>query len=337
MRAMRAWLGSLVLVAPAVVPAPPSAPGTMVLVSGHRMHFLCRGSGAPTIVVENGLGDVSTDWSLVQQPVSRFGRICTYDRAGYAWSEPGPMPRTFDQLNLELHEGLKALGETGPFVLVGHSFGGPVVRHYASLYPAEVAGMVLVDTVQEDQRIPMGPRHAGRIRDGATGRPVPAARLEVRAEEKVVKSAPPSAEPLETVRLRLSAEDQRIDLWAGAQPALAAAEDSQKEWSAEALAQLHATAQRGILGAIPVLVLARARGGYSETLDVPASELDAERLAGQRHLAELSSNSALVLVPSGHEMHLQVPEVVAEAIQRVVTACRGKRPLDAIGLIKAAP
>src|SRR5436305_5577265 len=116
------------------------APGRLVDLGGHRLHVNCTGSSGPVIVVENGLGDFSSDWILVQTRVEKFARICTYDRAGYAWSDPGPMPRTYLQLNLELHDALSKLGERGPYILVGHSFGGAVVRAYAAAYPREVAG-----------------------------------------------------------------------------------------------------------------------------------------------------------------------------------------------------
>src|SRR3954470_7908729 len=131
----------------------PPPTGRLVDLGGHRLHVRCTGSGHPTVVVENGLGDFSFDWELVERGVSEFARICTYDRAGYAWSDPGPRPRTFAQLNLELHDALAKLGEKAPYVLVGHSFGGPVVRQYALTYPGEVVGMILVDSVHEDQRV----------------------------------------------------------------------------------------------------------------------------------------------------------------------------------------
>ena len=89
----------------------PAPPGKLVELGGHRLHVNCSGKGSPTVVVENGLGDFSFDWVLVQSRVSRFTRICTYDRAGYAWSDPGPKPRTFAQLNLELRDALAKLGE----------------------------------------------------------------------------------------------------------------------------------------------------------------------------------------------------------------------------------
>src|SRR5215469_2490136 len=120
----------------------PAPPGKLVDLGGHRLHVNCTGRGRPIVVVEDGLGDFSFDWTLVQSRVSRFTRICTYDRAGYAWSDSGPMPRTFAQLNLELKDALGKLGERGPYVLVGHSFGGPVVMNFAILYPRDVAGMV---------------------------------------------------------------------------------------------------------------------------------------------------------------------------------------------------
>src|ERR1700716_2597341 len=110
--------------------AAPRAPGQLIDLGGHTLHVYCSGRGGPTVVVENGLGDFSFDWMLVQSRVSRFTRICTYDRGGYAWSDPGPKPRTFAQLNLELKDALERLHERPPYVLVGHSFGGPVIRGF---------------------------------------------------------------------------------------------------------------------------------------------------------------------------------------------------------------
>jgi len=170
----------------------PSPPGRLVDLGGHRLHINCTGRGQPTVVVETGLGDFSFDWILVQQRVSPQLRICTYDRGGYAWSDPGPEPRTFDQLNLELHDALARAGERGPFVLVGHSFGGGPVRTFAERYRDEVAGLVLVDTVAEDQYIRMG-RHAGRIADDAKGREIPAPQEQMRGGERPGVSAASSA------------------------------------------------------------------------------------------------------------------------------------------------
>ena len=127
----------------------PTPPGKLVDLGGHKLHVNCTGKGSPTVVIENGLGDFSFDWILVQKKVETFTRVCTYDRAGYAWSEPGPKPRTFAQINLDLRDALARLNEKGPYVLVGHSYGGPVIRNFAVMYPHDVAGMVQVDAAFE--------------------------------------------------------------------------------------------------------------------------------------------------------------------------------------------
>jgi pimeloyl-ACP methyl ester carboxylesterase len=303
----------------------PKPLGKLVDIGGHRLHVYCTGKGGPTVVVETGLGDFSFGWILVQSRVEKFARICTYDRAGYAWSDPGPKPRTYAQLNLELHGALAKLGERGPFVLVGHSFGGPVVRNFALTYPAEVAGMVLVDTVHEEQRIIMGGKHVARIRDGAKGTPIPPPHANMVASDRPnvppwPKIAPDAKvdEPFD----KLPVKYQRLQLWAEASPALDDAENSQKQWSGEYLAKWHASSQEGSLGTIPLLVLTRADGGYDTDLDVPAEQLESERKRLQADLAKLSKNGKQVIVASGHNMHLEAPQAVADAIRSVIEKCR---------------
>src|SRR5262245_52289967 len=123
----------------------PTPPGLLVDIGGQHLHVNCTGSGSPTVWLENGTGAFSGIWSLVQSGVANFTRVCSYDRGGYAWSEPGMRPRTFDQLALELHSALDRLHISPPFLLVGQSYGGLVIRGFARRYPTEVAGMVMVD------------------------------------------------------------------------------------------------------------------------------------------------------------------------------------------------
>ena len=128
--------------------------GEMVDVGGNNLHLNCTGEagGAPTVVMDSGLGGTVLDWQLVQPELAKSTRVCTYDRASMGWSDPGPQPRTSQQIVKELHTVLGNAGVTGPYVLVGHSFGGTNMQVYASQYPDEVAGMVLVDSALEDEK-----------------------------------------------------------------------------------------------------------------------------------------------------------------------------------------
>jgi pimeloyl-ACP methyl ester carboxylesterase len=316
----RAIAGLAIAASVAVEPAPR---GLLVDLSGHRLHVHCTSKGRPTVVVENGFYEFSFDWALVQSRVSAFTRICTYDRAGYAWSDPGPLPRTFDQITLELRDALGRLGEEPPFVLVGHSFGGPVVRHFATVHPGEVAGVVLVDSVQEDERVVIQGK-AVRLRASARGKTIPAPReyLPRAGPPRRAHVAAPLSATVEPPADRLPPEIQRLHLWAAAQPELEDAQGSEREWSPEYFARWAATPQERSLGAIPLLVLTRAEGGYGDDLDVPAALLEAERQELQQKLVRLSRSGRQVMVAAGHDVHLEAPDAVAQAIRDVVDAAR---------------
>ena len=126
-------------------------PGKLVSAGGFRLNVYCIGQGRPTVVLEAGLLDSLESWKRVQPDIARFARVCSYDRAGYGYSDPGPMPRTSDRIAAELHEALRSAGEKPPYILVGHSFGGYCIRVLNGKYPDEVAGLVLVDATQEDE------------------------------------------------------------------------------------------------------------------------------------------------------------------------------------------
>jgi len=121
---------------------------------GHALRMFIRGHGSPVVVFETGgrgsVGAPLEMWSLVQPAVSKFTTTVSYDRAGVGMSDPGPEPRDARQIARELHTALRNAGLFPPYVLVGHSFGGPLIRVYAGMFPDEVAGMVLVDPTQEE-------------------------------------------------------------------------------------------------------------------------------------------------------------------------------------------
>ena len=126
-------------------------PGRLVSAGAFRVNFYCTGAGSPTVVLEAGLADSLDAWKGLQPDIARFARVCSYDRAGYGYSDRGPMPRTSDRIASELHTALTSAGEKPPYLLVGHSFGGFNVRVFNGKYSDQVSGLVLIDATQEDQ------------------------------------------------------------------------------------------------------------------------------------------------------------------------------------------
>jgi pimeloyl-ACP methyl ester carboxylesterase len=126
--------------------------GKLIDVGGYHLHIYSSGKGKKaTVVLDAGLGCSSLDWAYVQPEVAKFAQVCSYDRAGYGWSEESPHPRTSEQIAQELHTLLTNAGIAPPYILVGHSFGGVNVRLFANLYPDEVIGIILVDASHELQ------------------------------------------------------------------------------------------------------------------------------------------------------------------------------------------
>jgi pimeloyl-ACP methyl ester carboxylesterase len=125
-------------------------PGRLVDIGGYRLHLWCTGDGAPAVILDTGLGGSTPGWGFVQPAVARFTRVCSYDRAGMGYSDPGPSPRTARRIASELAELLARSGIDRPAVLVGASIAGFGVRVFASDYPERAAGLVLVDASHED-------------------------------------------------------------------------------------------------------------------------------------------------------------------------------------------
>jgi pimeloyl-ACP methyl ester carboxylesterase len=150
--------GAFETVAEATAHTAPSS-GRTYLVDGHRLYLSCTGRGGPTVVLFNGLGERTQSWARVQRNVSTATRVCAFDRAGEGWSGPGPGAQDGHQLALDLHELLRTARVPGPYVLAGHSVGGPYALVYASMYPAQVAGMALIDSSSPEQfELPDYPR-----------------------------------------------------------------------------------------------------------------------------------------------------------------------------------
>jgi pimeloyl-ACP methyl ester carboxylesterase len=294
----------ILLVAPIVsMGAPPQPPGRLVDVGGGgiNMHIYCTGEGSPTVVLDAGLNGGTMSWAKVQEQVSNHTRVCSYDRAGMSWSEPGPKPRTYMRIADELHALLQAAGEEGPYVLVGHSVGAHTVRFFVQKYPTDVAGIVLVDpahekilstelipVIQQIQRTYVGYAHGGFWRyilnpgfiRGVEGPDVP---TEIINNLEVVYS-PKSLH---------TAADELTAMY-------------------ETVRALNATNIMGAWNDKPAVVL---------SADNEIAHLTGA-LEHHKELASLSTRGEQVLVPGGHNIHYEHPEVVAEAILNIVNTVR---------------
>ena len=143
--------GTLATVTLALDDTSDTMPGALYDVGGHRLHLTCTGTGSPTVVLENGLNEISPLWSAVTEQVSGTTRVCAYDRAGQGWSDDVAHPQDGVAVATDLHTLLARAGEHGPYVLAGHSSGGTLAMTYAARYPTQVTGLVLLDSSSPHQ------------------------------------------------------------------------------------------------------------------------------------------------------------------------------------------
>ena len=142
--------------------------GRWVKLSGGREHYILeKGKNGPTVIFESGIAATNLNWFHIQQQVSRFATTASYDRCGLGWSSPSRSPRTPGNIAVELHELLAKAGIKPPFILVGHSFGGQVMRKFALLYPDDVRSVILVDPMRLDEWPPLNPERQALIDRGS--------------------------------------------------------------------------------------------------------------------------------------------------------------------------
>jgi len=307
----------------------PQPVGRLVDIGGRKLHLDCIGLGNPTVVLVHGTGAFSFDWGLVQPKVGTFGRVCSYDRAGNAWSDPVSTPQTFREMADDLHTLMRNAGETGPFVLVGHSGGGELVRVFAAAWPDDIGGAVLVDTGHPDALSIINGRLVRRTAENLIDLQPP-----VKSGDSAPQPTPVPArvEKIEPPYDKLPLEDQRFRLWAVSNgkvpPSGAKAE-------VESIQELRAAHERGdaLFGDKPLVVISRATGGYRPIRGIVSQEqadlMERERIEHNRDLLKLSrSSKAIVADKSGHDIHLDQPELVIESIRAVRDAIRSHSHLN---------
>jgi len=279
-------------------------PGQLVEMGGYRMHIYCVGDGSPAVILDSGLGDSFVSWEKVQPQIAQFTRVCSYDRAGLGYSDSSPRPRTSKDMAEELHSLLRIAKLPPPYILVGHSMAGYNVRLYYALYPADVAGMVLVDASHPDQE----KRFPAALND--------LDKSWIRQEE-FLEFTMPFGVP-------------RLFGFCGDKPAVRAVDcnfhsvrEGVRELKAFATSAAQA-AKTGSLGNLPLAVLshdpAMPQPDLPEDLVQPINQAWGEM---QDELAHLSTRGTREIAKnSGHYIQLDRPELVIDAVHRVFKQAR---------------
>jgi pimeloyl-ACP methyl ester carboxylesterase len=306
--------------------APP--PGQLIDVGSHRLHLHCQGAGVPAVVFDAALGASSLSWTYVLPEVASFARACAVDRAGFAWSDAGPLPRTTPRIVEELRKVLTSARIPPPYVLVGHSFGGLTARLFLHRHPEDVAGLVLLDPAYPEDWTPPAPALGALVRRGVQlcryGRL--AARCDITGlVAGLARAGAPGG--------------ARVAAFLASRGALRRVDEELMAPAAKLPADVRAIAQRFWTQA----KFFEALGSQIESIGISAAAIpvgqdfgdvplvvvsgetnsDAGQLGRQARLAARSTRGRHVVAEgSGHWIPLDRPDVVVEVIREVVAATR---------------
>lgn len=309
--------------------------GKLVDIGGWKLHI--HGDGlhhkqGPTVIFENGIRGFSFDWIPIQKKLSSFTKSYSYDRAGYAWSELGSRPHTMIQSVYNLHTLLKNANIPPPYIMVGASHGGLLVRLFAQKYPSEVAGMILVDAGFEDgiQYI-NGKKQRPSV--DATDKIIPDVKTTATSEENSYARSPEAIKaiggalksmgfPFTQVEFpfnQLPDSIQKLRIWGISQYEFYVANENEFIFE-EKVGMIKEREKRPYMfGDMPLVVLTAGN-----------SSLDAdeqERRINQTAMTNLSRNSKQIIADSNHHIHIEQPELVINAIKEVIQSARTKQRL----------
>jgi pimeloyl-ACP methyl ester carboxylesterase len=266
-------------------------PGRLIDVGGYRLHLNCAGEGGPTVVLEDGLEGSYFDWYRVQPEIARFARVCSYDRAGYGWSDTSPRSRVPSVMAEELHTLLQASGERPPYILVAHSYGSVIGQMFAYKFPDKTAGLVVVDGVhlRESPVFPLSHRLWLKFMEWTIPLGLPRWR-------HWCAGGPPELQAI------AEAANCRSRAYAA----------FYREWSqvGESGAEMRTVSS---LGDVPLVVISRDPAmGHDH-------EEETRHTQQQRDALKLSSNSRLIVAEgSGHDIPLARPDVIIDAVRSLV-------------------
>jgi len=275
-------------------------PGNMYDLGGYDLQMYCTGKGSPTVIIDTGLGSSSMEWLDIQHTIGKNTRICSYDRAGYGWSDGGPGPRDVELLANELHQLLAEAEIDPPYLMVGHSFGGYVVQYFTETHPDAVAGMVLIESSHPEQ----------------------ATRLKALLDSKDNNDeSRPRNESINHVMLSQSRGNpmgtpaQIGEFLNSRRKALYSQMDELKHF-AESGQQV---AAKRPLPEMPLIVISRGQPVWTSAEGGKAAEVEWQQL--QKELSALTRQSERRIAQhSGHNVHQDQPDMVIEAINDVLAA-----------------
>ena len=267
--------------------APFKPPGRFINIGFQTMYIDCLGDNPPTVLVDVGIAESSASWYKIAKQLSKDVRICLYDRAGYGWSDPGRGERTTATIVHELNLLIKTAEIPGPFIVVGHSFGGFTARYLAAKFPKNILGLVLVDSSHPEQIYRLSALDNTGKKPLITGR----------------KNLAPND---------FSAFEKKWYFLNSSRKATFAQMGELKYFKESAYQVKHA----GPIQDIPIAILSR---GISQLPDLDGISLENEWQDMQKDLLNLSKNSwQSIIANSGHNIHKEAPEKIIENILKVI-------------------
>lgn len=281
------------------------------LPDGRHIHFFCMGQGTPTAIVAPGWHITAPIWHRFQPLMAKITRVCVYDRAGYNFSDPGPMPRDTAAEVKDLHDGLNAAALHGPFIMVGHSLGGFDARLFAYTYPKETAGLLLLDPPNEniyrrmhlppDEDVGLYRKCADEVRQHPLG-----------WDSKCIDLRPGPNWP-QAVRTKVLA-DQNHATW---YDTIVSEDENMVTRSSDELA-----AAQHKLGAMPIIVLQ----ADTNCAGAKPYSFDAQRCAELEGEARDSTRGEKrIIAGAGHDIQGDKPQAVLDAFREVVAAARASQ------------
>lgn len=278
-------------------------PGRMIDIGGgRRLNLQCQGAGSPVVILESGLGVPSSGWAGVVDGVKPLTRVCTYDRAGYGYSDAGPIPRTTDAIVRDLEKLLVAANEKGPYILVGHSFGGFTIRVFAARHRSDVVGLIFVDSShpEQAQRMPAAVRRKQVMLNWASQAIPWLCRIGVVRAAYTWTGSPPENVYLESQPKYMSAVMSELNSFE--------------------VSSAQTRAAGGSFGDLPIIVLTAGKAGAS---DPALYALWRNQL--QPELVHLSTKGKQAIVEGAtHMIPAEKPQAVAAAVHEMLDRLKNR-------------